>query len=140
MSESIRIDMQNAKYVMKGMSQDQQNLVEQLLTKLRQEQIHRLQSEEQNEQVISRMILTQQQLEQQIRNITAKGKPARDIQTTMNGANSLINGTTAGGLSSNAITPIGSFNGDTMNHGKGPDASLGQSDTFADFVRDNSAA
>ena len=55
----------------------------------------------------------------------------------MNGATI---GTTAGGLSSNAITPISSDYGDTMNNGRGTDGSLGQSDTFADFVRDNSAA
>lgn len=43
---------------MKGMSEEQQGFVEQLLTKLRQEQQMRLQSEEQNEQVMSRMVLT----------------------------------------------------------------------------------
>ena len=56
----------------------------------------------------------------------------------MNGATSMVNGTTAGGLSSDAITPIGSDEGDTMMGGRGAGAGHNQSDTFADFVRDNS--
>ena len=92
--------MKKAKQVTKGMSPEQQAFVEQLLTKLRQEQQMRLQSEEQNEQVMSRMVLTQKQLEQQIRNLTGKGKPV----STISGTN--MHATTAGGLSSNQITPI----------------------------------
>ena len=55
---SLLIDTSKAKLLMKEMSQDQQKFVEQLLTKLKQEQQMRLQSEEQNEQVVSRMVLT----------------------------------------------------------------------------------
>ena len=51
---------------------------------------------------MSRMVLTQKHLEQQIRNLTGKGKPLSGV----NGTN--INGTTVGGLSSNGITPIDS--------------------------------
>ena len=90
----------------------------------------RLQSEEQNEQVMSRMVLTQKQLEQQIRNLTGKGKPAREITTTVNGTN--MQATTAGGLSSNAITPIDSAADIT--------AQEGENDTFADFVKDSSTS
>ena len=57
--KSLVIDMIKAKTVMKNMSDEQQGFVEQLLTKLRQEQQMRLQSEEQNEKVMSRMVLTQ---------------------------------------------------------------------------------
>ena len=119
--------MQRAKIVMKGMSSEQQDLLEQLLTKLRQEQLTRLQSEEQNEQVMSRMVLTQQQLEQQIRNLSAKGKPIRDINSV-----NMANGTTtAGGMSSSAMTPLDSDD---------EHSNMGRANGFADFVRDNSAS
>ena len=53
------IDMNAAKHVMKGMDNDQQNLVELLLNKLKQEQKMRLQSEEQHQQMMSSMVVTQ---------------------------------------------------------------------------------
>ncbi len=90
----------------------------------------RLQSEEQNEQVMSRMVLTQKQLEQQIRNLTSKGKPASTI-TTMTATDKNNNGnhtTAAGGLSSNAITPINSED-NTMGNNN-------MSDSFAEFVKE----
>lgn len=57
------IDMNKAKTVMKGMKPDQQELVEQLLNKLRDEQYMRLQSEEQHAQMMQQMGQNQQSLE-----------------------------------------------------------------------------
>ena len=75
---------------------------------------------------MSRMVLTQKQLEQQIRNLTSKGKPVSNI-TGINGANM------TGGISSNAITPIDSPNNTTFKEGE-----HNNSDTFAEFVRNSS--
>ena len=50
---------------------------------------------------MSRMVLTQKQLEQQIRNLTGKGKPVSNITTTA-------------GLSNSAITPIDGVSENTM--------------------------
>ena len=110
--KAIVIDVKKSKMVMKGMSQEQQDLVELLLNKLKQEQINRLQSEEKNEQVVSRMVLTQKQLEQQMRNLSAKGRAA----------------TTVGGFSDQIITPIDSVENTMLENG--------QQDTFAEFVKD----
>ena len=54
------IDMNFAKKVMKSMNSEQQGLVEQLLSKLKIEQIMRLQSEEQSDQMMQQMVLNQQ--------------------------------------------------------------------------------
>ena len=81
----------------------------------------RLQAEEQNEQVMSRMVTTQKQLEQQIRNLSTKGKPTSNVTGAP--------GNQINGIGAN-ITPIESM-----------ELTMGdqnQSDTFADFVRDAS--
>lgn len=61
--EQYPIDMTKAKMVMKSMNKEQQGLVERLLGKLKIEQILRLQSEEQSDQMMQQMVLNQQQLE-----------------------------------------------------------------------------
>jgi hypothetical protein len=66
--------MNFAKKVMKSMNSEQQGLVEQLLSKLKIEQIMRLQSEEQSNQMMQQMVLNQQQLEVQIRQLKDKDK------------------------------------------------------------------
>ena len=73
-------------------------------------------------------------MEQQIRNLSAKGKPVRDINSI-----NMANGTTVGGISSNAMTPIGSDSENNTMVGRGG-IGTNQSDTFADFVRDNSVS
>ena len=62
--QPVTIDMNVAKKVMKGMTDDQQLFVEQLLNKLKLEQKMRLMGEMQHEQMVSKMTVTQQQLEQ----------------------------------------------------------------------------
>lgn len=61
----------------------------------------RLQSEEQHQKMISQMVLTQNQLEHQIRNLTKLKQSNMSIGP---------NGTTAAGMSTDGITPIDSFN------------------------------
>lgn len=55
--------MGKAKQVMKKMNSEQQGLVEQLLSQLRAEQQMRLQSEEQHQEMMERMLVNTQHLE-----------------------------------------------------------------------------
>jgi hypothetical protein len=66
------IDMQKAKKVMKRMDAEQQNFVEQLLSQLKAEQQTRLHSEEQHHQMMDRMLVNQQHLETQIKQLKEK--------------------------------------------------------------------
>mgnify|MGYP000886942330 CR=1 FL=1 len=68
----------------------------------------RLQAEEQNEQVMSRMVLTQKQLEQQIRNLTGKGKTVTNLPGAVGGR--------ASPLGANGISNIESYD-NTVNEG-----------------------
>jgi hypothetical protein len=72
--------MVKAKKTMKGMDRAQQELVEQLLGKLKNEQTMRLQSEEQHGQMMSQMVINQQHLEGQIKQL--KDKSIGNMATT----------------------------------------------------------
>lgn len=57
---------------MKRMDAEQQNFVEQLLSQLKAEQQTRLHSEEQHHQMMDRMLVNQQHLETQIKQLKEK--------------------------------------------------------------------
>lgn len=68
------IDMQNAKRVMKMMDSEQQVLVEQLLSQLRLEQQMRLQSEEQHQEMMERMLENTRHLETQLKMVSKRSE------------------------------------------------------------------
>eukprot|EP00347_Sterkiella_histriomuscorum_P012812 403367134 len=119
------INHANMKKIIKSMSSEQQDLVDQLLKQLSQEQSMRLKSEEQHSQMIESLEENQRKVEMQLKQVKNKMSTHQlQSQISLNGNNANSSGILMGQSSSGIIVQVRDSQNSFVGNHRSPDSSL----------------